>query len=235
MVRSARTTRRTTASNLIRITLLLLVLGATGAAQETANISRLRRQCVVSPRLRADVVAYRITWGTVRLERFTRLGKDEYYAQLCYPKLWMGQTADASRRSAALYASVWRLPKGKKIATLEHFIFQDQGKVEAPRQIETPIGKVWHLRAPCICASKINLDAYFLIRDQHLRRLDTDSWERELSLPSGTVKAEGLHLNLAAMEGRAKLSKDGQPAGSLRASLRLEGLKLAVDRTQLEP
>ena len=156
--------------------------------QETANIARLHRQCVVSPRLRADVGSYQITWGTVRLERFARLGGDEYYTQLCYPKQWTGKPADRARRAAALYAGVWRLPKGKKLATLEHFVFQDQGQVLAPRQLRTPIGSVWRLPAPCICASKSHLDSYFLVKEQKLRRLDTDSWERDLPLPTGAAK-----------------------------------------------
>lgn len=234
MARLVRTIRSTTVLDVLRLSMMLLLAGL-AYGQETANIARLRRQCVVSPRLRADVGAYRITWGTIRFERFARLGTEEYYTQLCYPKLWMGKPAGPTRRAAALYAGVWRLPKGKKLATLEHFVFQDQGEVKPPRQLRTPAGQVWYLPAPCICASKIHLDTYFLVRDRQLRRLDTDSWERSLELPAGTMKNEAPLLDLASMEGRLKLLRAGQPAGSVRASLRLDGLKLAVEKTALMP
>ena len=231
MARLVPTIRSTTAPSVIRLAFLLLLLAAGANAQETANMARLRRQCVVSPRLRADVEAYEITWGTIRFERFTRLGGDEYYTQLCYPKLWMGKPAKAT----PLYAGVWRLPKGKKVATLEHFVFQDQGQVKPPRLLQTPAGQIWYLPAPCICASKIHLDAYFLVRDRHLRRLDTDSWERSLELPAATTTSGAPLLDLVAMEGRVKLVRDGHPAGNARVSLRLDGLKLAVEKTQVMP
>ncbi len=217
-----------------RFTWLLVALAAGGWAQETANISRLKRQCVVSPRLRADVTAYQITWGTVRLERFTRLGTGEYYAQLCYPKLWMGKPA-AAGRSAALYAGIWRLPKGKKIATLEHFVFQDQGQVQKPRPLRTPIGELWYLAAPCNCASKSHLDSYFVVRERQLRRLDTDSWERSVALPEGTDRGGVAQVDLVSMEGQLPLVRGGAPAGSLRARLRLDGLKLTADRPEFVP
>ena len=231
MARSAPTIRSTTARNVIRLTFCLLLLAAGAGAQETANVARLRRQCVVSPRLRADVEAYQITWGTIRFERFTRLGSDEYFTQLCYPKLWMGKPAKA----APLYAGIWRLPKGKKLAALEHFVFQDQGQVKPPRLLRTPAGQIWYLPAPCICASKIHLDTYFLVQDRQLRRLDTDSWERLLKLPAETTKSEAPLLDLVAMESRVKLVRAGHPAGSLRVSLRLDGLKLLVENSQLTP
>jgi hypothetical protein len=219
----------------IRILILLAALAGAALGQETASVARLRRQCVVSPRLRADVGAYQITWGTVRFERFTRIGTDEYYTQLCYPKLWMGKPADSARRSGALYAGVWKVTKGKKLATLEHFIFQDQGKVTAPHQLRSPIGQVWYLPAPCICASKMNLDAYFLVRDRQLRRIDTDSWERSLTLPEGTAKGGPPVLDLVAMEGHLQVLRANQPAGAVRAKLRLDGLKLAVDQSEVMP
>ena len=212
-----------------------MIFGGAALAQETATVARLRRQCMVSPRLRTDVSAYGITWGTVRFERFTRLGNSDYYTQLCYPKLWTGKPADAARRGAALYASLWRVPKGKKVASLEYFVFQDQGQVKPPRQLRTPAGNLWYLPAPCICASKSNLDSYFIVRDRQLLRLDTDSWERSLTIPAGTVRGAPPILDLAAMEGRAPLTRAGEPAGTLRATLRLEGLKLAVEKIQLLP
>ncbi len=206
-----------------------LLLAAGAAAQETANVARLKRQCVVSPRLRPDVGSYRIVWGTVKFERMARIGNDDYYAQLCYPKQWMGKPADATRRSAALYEGIWRVPKGKRVATLQHFVFQDQGKVEAPRKVQTGMGTVWYLRAPCICPGPANLDAYFLVRDQQLKRLDTDSWERSLKLPAGSQSA-GAAIDLGTMEGRVKLA----PSGGMRVKLKLEGLKLAVEEAKLE-
>ena len=216
---------------MIRLLFLLLAAGVNLPAQETANLVRLRHQCVVSPRLRPDVGSYQITWGTVTFTRFAHLGTDDYYTQLCYPKLWMGKPADSTRRSAALYAGLWRVPKGKKLATLQHFVFQDQGQVLAPRQLRTPIGSVWYLPAPCICASKVHLDSYFLVREQKLRRLDTDSWERDLRLPEGVTKSETPQLDLVAMEGHLKLL----PTGNLQAKLRLEGMKLAIEKTQILP
>jgi hypothetical protein len=78
------------------------------------------------------------------------------------------------------------------------------------------------------------LDSYFLVRDKQLRRLDTDSWEQALPLPEGTVKGTP-SLDLTAMEGRTHLTRSGQPAGILRASLRLEGLRLTIEKTQLTP
>jgi len=213
------------------LSLALLMLAGALSAQETANIARLRRQCVVSPRLRSDVTSYRITWGTVRFERFARLGGNDYYTQLCYPKEWMGKAADSARRTAALYAGVWRVPKGKNLATLEHFVFQDQGQVQAPRKLQTPMGTVWYLPAPCICASKVHLDSYFLVKEQKLRRLDTDSWERDLRLPEGTTRGATPQLDLVAMEGHLPLS----PSGNLQAKLRLEGSKLTVEKTGILP
>lgn len=216
-----------------RLTWLFVALATVAAGQETANIARLKQQCVVSPRLRADVSTYQITWGRVRLERFTRLGNAEYYAQLCYPKLWMGKPTGAGRL-AALYASIWRLPKGRKIATLEHFVFQDQGQVEMPRPLRTPIGELWHLAAPCNCASQSHLDSYFLVRERQLRRLDTDSWERTVALPEGTARAGVARVDWVAMEGRLALVRGSEAAGSLRAKLRVEGMKLMADRPVLE-
>lgn len=213
---------------------LWFALAAAASAQETANIARLARQCVVSPRLRTDVSTYGITWGKVRFERFTRLGTTGYYVQLCYPKLWMGKPAGAGR-SAALYAGIWKLAKGKRIATLEHFVFQDQGHVEMPRPQRTPIGELWHLAAPCHCASKSHLDSYFVVREKQLRRLDTDSWEHTIPLPEGTARGSAAQIDLAAMEGRLPLVRGGDPAGSLRAKLRLDGLKLTADRPELLP
>lgn len=214
-----------------RFAALGLLLGSVLGAQETANVARLRRQCVVSPRLRPDVAAYQITWGTVKFERFTRQGGDDYYTQLCYPKQWMAKAAEPARRAAALYAGVWRIPKGKRIATLEHFVFQDQGQVRPPQLLRTPIGSVWYLPAPCICASKIHLDSYFLMQNRKLRRLDAETWERELQLPEGTSRAETPQLDLVAMKGRVKLA----PSGTLQSSLRLEGARLVVERTELVP
>jgi len=216
---------------MMRVALTLFILASALSAQETANIARLHRQCVVSPRLRSDVASYRIAWGTVRFERFARLGGNDYYTQLCYPKEWMGKPSDSARRTAALYAGVWRVPKGKKLATLEHFVFQDQGQVRPPRRLETPVGSVWYLPAPCICASKVHLDSYFLIKDQKLHRLDTDSWERDLRLPDGTTRGATPQVDLVAMEGHLPLS----PSGKLQAKLRLNGTKLAVEKTQILP